>query len=95
MISSITRSLSGKSGRSTGNPMENAPSAESCAMLGLLLNDLINAFANSHPQYAEIIRLGYDGLSRKEIIQRLPMKKSQAYQTFNNCRKTVEEFLKD
>lgn len=71
------------------------PSAESSAMLGFLLADLLDEFSDKCPRYAEIVRLGYDGLDKKEILQQLPMKKSQAYQTYNDCRKATEDFLKN
>ena len=77
------------------HPAEAAPSAESCAMLGFLLEDLLDDFSDKCPHYAEIVRLSFDGLDKKEILQRLPMKKSQAYQTYKNCRKAVEDFLKN
>lgn len=77
------------------HPAEAAPSAESCAMLGLLLEDLLAEFADRYPQYAEIIRLGYGGLDRKEIIRQLPMKKSRAYEAYSDCRKAAEDFLKE
>lgn len=73
------------------HPMDAASSAEECALLGFILDDLLKDL----PQFAEIIRLGYQGLSRKEIIAQLPVKKSQAYQLFNECKKQVEEYLKN
>ena len=77
------------------HPAEAAPSAESCAMLGFLLEDLLDEFSDKCPRYVDIIRLSYDGLDKKKILQQLPMKKSQAYQTYKGCRKAVEEFLKN
>ena len=75
-------------------PMVNAPSAESCAMLGFLLEDLLEEFESKCPQSAEIVRLGFAGLERKEIVQRMPQQKTQAYDAYNKCRRDVERFLR-
>ena len=64
-------------------------------MLGSLLDSLLDDFSDKCPQYAEIIRLGYSGMSRKDIIEQLPVQKSQGYQLFKDCRKAVEDYLKD
>ena len=69
------------------HPMSAAPSAEDCAMLGFLLKDLLDDFSDKCPHYADIIRLGYEGLGKKEIIQELPV--------FNNCKKETEAYLKN
>ena len=42
-----------------------------------------------------IIRLGYEGLSKKEIVERLPVQESRGYEVFNECFKAVKEFLKN
>ena len=39
--------------------------------------------------------MGIDGLDRKQIIERLPVKKSQGYQIYNDCKRVVEEYLKN
>ena len=45
--------------------------------------------------YADIIRLGYEGLSKKEIIDRLPVQKSRGYELYNECRRLVEDYLRN
>lgn len=75
------------------HPANATPSAEDCAMLSCLLTDLLDDFAEQYPHYAEIIRLGYQGYDRKEIVEMLPVKKTQAYQTIKNCRKYVRDSL--
>ena len=67
---------------------------DSCAMFGSLLDSLLDEFTDKCPHYAEIIRLGYSGMSRKDIVQQLPVQKSQGYQIFKDCQKAVEEYLK-
>ena len=39
--------------------------------------------------------MGIDGLDRKQIIERLPVKKSQGYQIYNDCKRVIEEYLKN
>ena len=63
-------------------------------MLGILLEDLLDEMAVKYPHFAEIVRLGYQGMPKKEILQQLPVRKSQAYRIYNDCRKYVEEYLK-
>ena len=75
-------------------PMENTPSAEDCAMLDILLEDLLKNLDSMNPAYGQIVRMGYQGYQTKEIIQALPLKKSQAYRTVADCRKAVEELLR-
>jgi len=47
------------------------------------------------PMYADIIRLGYEGLSKKEMVERLPVQKSRGYELYNECRRLVEDYLRD
>jgi len=70
------------------------PSAESFAIEGELLRDLIDTFSKKCPVYADIIKLGYEGLSKKEIVERLPVHKSRGYELYNECRKVVEDYLR-
>ncbi len=76
------------------HPMDAVPSAEDYAMLRFLLEDLLNNFSDKCPRYAEIIQLGFSGLGKKEILEYMPMKKSQTYKAYNDCRKATEDFLK-
>ncbi len=76
-------------------PMECVPSAESYAMEGEILKILIDEFSEKCPMYTDIIRLGYEGLSKKDIIERLPVQKSRGYELYNECRKLVEDFLRN
>ena len=75
------------------HPIANEPSAENCAMFGLLLQDLLDDFSKKYPRYADIIQLGLSGMDKKAILQQLPMKKSQAYQVYNDCEKATKNFL--
>jgi len=42
---------------------------------------------------ADIVSMGYDGLEKKEIVQRLGVKSSQAYALYAKAEKLVREFL--
>ena len=75
-------------------PMENAPSAEEVAGLGLLLEDLLTELEKASPRSAEIVRLGWEGLEKKEIVEMLSLCKSQAYEAYRKARKDVEAFLR-
>ncbi len=75
-------------------PMECVPSAESLAMDGLLLKDLIKEVRRKKPILADIVSMGYDGLTKKEIVQRLGMKSSQAYELYAQAEKLVRAFLR-
>ena len=75
-------------------PMECVPSAESVAMDGLLLKDLIKEVRRKKPILADIVSMGYDGLTKKEIVQRLGMKSSQAYELYAQAEKLVRAFLR-
>ena len=77
------------------HPMKASSSAEDCAMLGFLFNSLMDVLCSESPHYARIIELLLDGKSRKDIIRQLPVQKSQGYQIFRDCRKAVEDYLKD
>lgn len=76
-------------------PMDCVPSAESFAIEGEILMDLINEASKKCPMYADIIRLGYEGLRKKEIIDRLPVQKSRGYELYNECRRLVEDYLRN
>ncbi len=76
------------------HPMANESSAESCAMFGFLLQDLLDDFTVKCPRYADIIQLGLSGMDKKAILQQLPMKKTQAHQTYNDCEIATKNFLK-
>ena len=70
-------------------------STDNCFMFESLLGDLLEDFSEKCPRYADIVRLGYSGMSRKDIIEQLPVQKSQGYQLFKECRKAIEDYLKD
>ena len=74
-------------------PEDAEPSAESIVMEGLLLDELIAALGQKNPLYAEIVRLGYQGLGRKEIVDSLPVRKSQGYEVYKRCREEAERWL--
>ena len=75
-------------------PADCVPSAESVAMDGLLLKDLIKEVRRKKPILADIVSMGYDGLTKKEIVQRLGMKSSQAYELYAQAEKLVRAFLR-
>ena len=70
-----------------------APTAESIDMEGILLDELIAGVEKMHPLFKDVIRLGYQGLERKEIADALPVKKSQAYEVIKRCREEAERWL--
>ena len=76
------------------HPMKTEPSAENEALVNTILDDLLK-LASKFLYHEDIIRMGIDGLDRKQIIERLPVKKSQRYQIYNDCKRVVEEYLKN
>lgn len=76
-------------------PAGAAPSAEAILMEGELLQELFSDLAELNPLYAEVVRLGYEGLDRKEIVDLLPVKKSQAYEVYRRCREEAEKWLRE
>ena len=62
--------------------------------MGILLDEMAAELGEENPLYSEIIRLGYQGLTRKEIAESLPVKKSQAYEMIRKCREEAERFLR-
>ena len=74
-------------------PLECVPSAESLAMDGLLLEDLLKHLKSISPIIADIVSMGYEGLKKKEIVQRLGVKSSQAYALCAKAEKLVREYL--
>ena len=75
------------------HPMKTEPSAEDEALENAMKEDLLKA-ASEFMYYEDIIRMGIEGLDRKQIIERLPVKKSQGYQLYNDCKRMVEEYLR-
>ena len=69
-------------------------SAESIAMEGILLDELIAGVGRLNPLFGDVIRLGYQGMDRKAIVGLLPVKKSQGYEVYRKCREEVIGFLK-
>ena len=76
------------------NPMECVPSAESLAMDVLTLDDLLKHLRSINPVYAEIVSLGHEGFEKKEILRRLGVKSSQAYELYNKAKILTREFLR-
>ena len=76
------------------HPMKTEPSAENEALVNTILDDLLK-LASKFLYHEDIIRMGIDGLDRKQIIERLPVQKSQGYQIYNDCKRVVEEYLKN
>ena len=72
---------------------DGGPSTESIALEGILLDELLCEAEKANPLFRDVIRLGYSGLDRKEIIGALPLKKSQAYDVIRKCREEAEKFL--
>ena len=71
------------------------PSPEDEAMEMLLLDELFVTLEQMKPLFGEIVRLGMQGLKKKEIIECLPIKKSQAYQLISECEKAARDHLRD
>lgn len=75
-------------------PMESAPSAEDEALLGIMLDDLLEYLGGMNPMLADVVRMGYDGMTKKDIVRNLPVKSSQAYDLFNKAHKLSMEYLR-
>ena len=69
-------------------------SPESFLIEEYLLEALIQEAERVNPLFRDVIRLGWSGLARSEIIGALPVKKSQAYDLVRKCREAAKEFLK-
>ena len=69
------------------------PSAESVAMDEILPVELAVDLGQMNPMFSDIVRLGYQGIACKEIIDRLPVRKSQAYDVYRKCRAEAERWL--
>ena len=76
-------------------PAEAMPSAASVAMAGLLYDELVAVLGKMCLLYVDILRMCREGLSRKEIVDRLPVKKSQGYDLYRKCREEAERWLRD
>ena len=70
-------------------------SAEAIALEGLVLDDLFRHVGEISPLFEEVTRLGYQGLDRKEIVDALPVGKSQGYELYKRCREEVERWLQE
>lgn len=64
------------------------------ALLGMTLADLLEYLTEKYPRYHKIVTLGLQGFTTKEIVDKLGVNKSRAYQEINNAKKTVKDFLK-
>ena len=58
------------------------------------LADLLEYLTEKYPRYHKIVTLGLQGFTTKEIVDKLGVNKSRAYQEINNAKKTVKDFLK-
>jgi len=74
-------------------PADAVPSSESIVMEGILLDEMISALGMKNPLYADVIRLGYRGLDRKEVVDRLPVRKSRRYDLYRRCMEEAEGWL--
>lgn len=77
------------------HPMNALPSAETEALEEVLFDDLVDYLKDIHPALAEVVTLGFEGFERKEIVKRLPVQSSQAYDLYAKARKLTREFLRD
>ena len=77
-----------------GVPADPVPSAESLVMEGILLDEMIADLGKKNALFGDVIRLGYRGFSRKDIVEALPVRKSQAYELVRKCRDEAEGWLK-
>ncbi|MBQ8094420.1 MAG: hypothetical protein IJ242_12735 [Clostridia bacterium] len=77
------------------HPMEAAPSAESESLMKLMFNDLKDYLHDISPALEDVVTLGFEGFDRNEVVQHLPVKKSQAYTTYDKAEKLTREFLFD
>ena len=76
------------------HPMKTVPSSESVSMEKFLLDDLLAYLGSINPVLAEVASLGFDGFDKKEVIQQLPVQKSQAYSIYNKAEQLAREFLR-
>ncbi len=58
-----------------------------------MLDELLKYLRSLNPLLADVISFGYKGFDRKDIIQVLPIKKSQAYDLYAQAYKLAQEFL--
>lgn len=75
-------------------PADASPSAESIVMEGILLDEMIADLGRKNPLFGDIIRLGYRGFGRKDIVDALPVGKSQAYDMIRKCREEAERWVR-
>lgn len=76
-----------------GYDFGSSPSAEDEAMEKILLAELIEELTVKDPRLAEIVRLGYAGYKKREILDKLGVSKSQAYNLYNLAYRFAEAFL--
>ncbi len=74
-------------------PEGTVSSAESIALERILLDEIITELGKKNALYEKIIRLGCQGLSRRDIVEALSVKKSQAYELIRKCHEEVEKWL--
>lgn len=64
------------------------------ALLGMTLAALLDYLMEKYPRYHKIVTLGLQGFTTKEIVEKLGVNKSRAYQEINNAKKAVKDFLR-
>lgn len=62
-------------------------------LTGLMFNELMKHLRSLNPLLADVISFGYKGVDRKDIVQMLPVKMSQAYDLYVQAYKLAQEFL--
>lgn len=75
------------------HPMEAAPSAESEGLMKLLFNDLKEYLHEINPALEAVVTLGFQGFDKSEVVQQLPVKKSQGYTTYDKAEELARKFL--
>ena len=75
------------------HPMEAAPSAESEALEEIIFDELVAYLKDVSPALADVVTLGFRGFDKKEIIQQVPVQKSQGYSTYDKAEKLARAFL--
>ncbi len=58
-----------------------------------MLDKFMRFLRSLNPLFDDVISLGYEGFSRKEIVEVLPVKRSQAYDLYAQTYKLACEFL--
>ena len=73
--------------------IEFAPSAEAEGLMKLMFNDLKEYLHKINPSLEDAVTLGFQGFDKSEIVKRLPVKSSQAYDLYAKAERLAREFL--